>query len=218
MACGGFLPLLGVLAYHTWIWDDPFSTPYAHLLFSNLREGREQAGFQWAGVWAALTHGKLGLLLFMPWSVFAVVGVRSAPRDGSPMRAFRDGGIVCLTLALGFCGYWVAVNPDDAAFNRHLSPAFPFWRHWLPSGFLDGSNRSGTRAFRGLLFGATFLSGIYIWVTNWTFPYHPAFFQAPIWELNMPLMASGAHVAPIHLNPYDISGVGSPEGNWFEIG
>ena len=33
----------------------------------------------------------------------------------------------------------------------------------------------------------------------------------------MPLMASGAHVAPIHLNPYDISGVGSPEGNWFEI-
>ena len=218
MAVGGLVPLALVLAYHTWIWGDPFSTPYAHLVFSTLREGREAAGFRLDALVAVFVGTKLGMFFFLPWSFFGLVGLVMAGLSTEKIAPVARAGLGVLLVSIAFCCYWVGVNPDGAAFNRHLAPSFPFLSIGLIYLLTWTRGKTGIRhLLMGITAGSLSVSAIYAWVTTWSFPYHPARFGSPVWELNFPLFVSGGHVAPLHLNPYTTHGTGDSTGNWAAV-
>lgn len=219
LLAGGIFPLGLVLAYHTWIWGDPFSTPYEHLMYDHIRVGMERSEFQWKGLMQSLFGTKLGVFFFMPWGVLGLWGLWKGTKTQGEPGIWSTIGLGVTVVGVTFSTYWVATNPDAAAFNRHLSPLFPFWAYGLLSFFYacpEGKQRGSI--WVGIAAGTVGISVIYAWVTGWSFPYHPAIFRSPIWELNFPLFFSGAHVIPFHWNPMDRLGFGSPDGNWGAIG
>ena len=131
-----------------------------------------------AGLVGRIDYGKLGLLLFMPWSVFALLRIG---RMEASIRIFVSSAMERFCLALR--GFAVIGSPSIRMTQRSiiLSPAFPF----LAGGRCNGAplvgfgtdprgcrwiGRRGCRTLCSVCLG-----------DQWTFPYHPAFFQAPIW-------------------------------------
>jgi len=215
MVVGGLLPLGMVLAYHTWIWGDPFATPYDHLMFSILRNGKAAATLSFNGLYSSLLGPKLGILFFLPWGILGLAGLVMGAREKTPLGILSRVGLGVTVVGLLFSAYWTPTNSDGAAFNRHLTPLFPFFGVGLllllkrTRGHLN--LHDGVTGFAA---GGLVVSGLYAWVTTWSFPYHPAVFSSPIWEMSFPLFVSGAHVSYFHGNPMETVGVGDVEGNW----
>jgi len=127
-------------------------------------------------------------------------------------------GLVVLAGCLIFTSFWQAEFKDDAAFARHMLPAYP----WLALGLAVIVERitrlSLVRSVlcRGVIDGGIAIGAFYALATAWTFPYHPLDLDAPLWQLNVKLFLLDVHIPPIG-SPMDGGPPGAARGHWIPV-
>ncbi|NUN13860.1 MAG: hypothetical protein HUU55_09515 [Myxococcales bacterium] len=226
VAAGMLPPIAALLIYHTMVFGSPFATPYDFLnpVFASRMEN---LGFRWAPVWDALVGGKNGMWLHAPWTLFGLLGLLMAairPKadygdvvngESRTIRCEALAGLGVLLVNMVFVSYWTGTHPDDAPFQRHMLPSYPFFA-WGLTFFVRRVTHTRWESLRGAVLGAVAVGAFYPWLTSWTFPYHPSNLDSPIWQLNAPLMINGAHVAPLWYTLLDLPREGGPQ--WLGTG
>lgn len=224
--CGAAPPVVALAVYHTLVFGSPWATPYDFLnpVFASRMQ---DLGFRWQPVWDALIGGKNGMLLHAPWTLFGLWGLlwavvrpgemggEQAARDRGSLRAQATTGLGVCVVNLVFVAYWTGTHPDDAPFQRHMLPSYPFLA-WGLAFFVQRITHTRWESLRGAVVGAVAVAAFYPWLTSWTFPYHPSVLESPLWQLNAPLMVNGVHVAPLWYTLFDLPRDGGP--HWGGVG
>jgi hypothetical protein len=197
------LPGLALLTYNTIVWGAPLSTAYAPEFLNPGHAARHHAiGWSFTTLADVLAGPRLGLLFHTPWAALALFGIAAMVRD----RARRPAGLTALAMVLAplcFNAIWVGTNPDDAPFNRHMLPAYP----WLALGLahLAHAAESWPAPRRHALFAALAstltVAAAYQWVSVWTVPFHPSELPSPIWQFSLPLFVNGTLMPVLDLDP-----------------
>ncbi|MEZ4266512.1 MAG: hypothetical protein R3F39_09045 [Myxococcota bacterium] len=197
------LPAAALLTYNTIVWGGPFTTAYAPAFLNADHAARHHAiGWSFATLREALVGARLGLFLHAPWAAIAQFGVAAM----IARRATRFAGLTALAMVIAplcFNAIWVGTNPDDAPFNRHMLPAYP----WLALGLAHLAHLAETwaAARRHALFAALTatlaVATFYQFATVWTVPLHPTEVASPLWQFSLPLFVSGALMPVLDLDP-----------------
>ncbi|MFT5432518.1 MAG: hypothetical protein ACI9OJ_003217 [Myxococcota bacterium] len=216
---GAAIPTAAIAIYHTVMWGSPATTAYAFMADSGQIALHAGIQFEWSTLVRLLIGGKHGLLVHTPWSLPALVGLVLLARDRE-RRWLGVAGIVMIVTNLGFASVWNTTNDDTLAFARHTVPSLPWLALGLAGllGWLYERRDLAGALMRGAVGGGIAVGAIYQLAVMWTFPYHAERLAAPIWQVNLPLLAEGLHLMPIWTSlshSLDAPGNG-PE--WWTIG
>ncbi|HOE81513.1 MAG TPA: hypothetical protein PK329_00895 [Myxococcota bacterium] len=223
LACvAGFsVPLGALLIYNTVLFGGPFTTAYAFLIDPGQRHTSSNLGFSFEALKRTLVGPRHGIFTTAPWTIIGVIGlIHALSKKHLQWTAITGFGVIFAVL--GFATIWGRSNVDDMAFHRHILAVFP----WLAWGFayaIASLMKSGSALGRGIVgFGA---AGLVVgWfvnlATSWTFPYHDFRLPSPIWQLNVPLLFSEAHLPSIVgylFSPWHIPGRSTAGAHWSPI-
>jgi hypothetical protein len=202
-------PALALLVYNTTVWGGPFTTAYAPAFLNPDHAARHAAiGWSFATLREVLFGARLGLFLHTPWAAIALFGIAAMLKH----RPTRFAGLTALAMVVAplcFNAIWVGANPDDAPFNRHMLPAYP----WLALGLAHLAHSAEAwaaprrHALGAAVFATLFVATFYQWVSVWTVPLHPAELSSPLWQFSMPLFINGALMPLLDLDPNSTPGL-----------
>ena len=183
------------LGYNTWLFGDPLTFAYAHKVNAEfagiIDQGVYGFGLPTMEALIGLTTGsERGLFFHSPVLLLGIVGIWR-------MRGSDEARPWVSVFTASFIGYllWITSFADwragDSYGPRHLIPLVPFLCIGLGI-MLSGTVSKHRRqllawAFPGLLV----YSLLATWAPAMTFPYAPAAFASPLFELSIPMLISG---------------------------
>ena len=215
---GAAVPLVALLVYNHQMWGSVFATGY-DFMDHEVHRRRSVPDTPLAMLGKALfLDAKHGIFVYAPWTLLGVGGLVVAWRR-EDLRWHGITGAAVGLVALGFTSIWQAEFKDDAAFSRHMLPAFP----WLALGLVvflaEAKKRLASRhvlrvMLRDVAGALVAISVCTQYVTGWTFPYHPMHLPSPVWQLNLPLFTNGVHGPLVDLDPVRVAGLDGGYGHW----
>ena len=214
---GVSIPLFGLMIYSETMWGSPFATGY-DFMDHEVHRSRTVADSPLQMLLRALfLDTKHGMFVHAPWTLFGMFGLVLAARD-ERRRWSGITGLVVLMGCLIFTSFWQAEFKDDAAFARHMLPAYP----WLALGLavlverLALLSSAKGHLTRGIIDGGIAIGAFFALATAWTFPYHPLELDAPLWQLSVKLFLLDVHIPPIG-SPMDGGPPGAARGHWLPV-
>lgn len=214
---GVSIPLFGLMVYSEVMWGSPLATGY-DFMDHELHRSRSVPDSPLEMLMRALfADSKHGMWVHAPWTFFGMFGLVLAARE-ERRRWIAITGLVVLGGCLIFTSFWQAEFKDDAAFARHMLPAYP----WLALGLavmIEWVARLSTARsvlVRGIIDGGIVIGAFYALATAWTFPYHPLDLDAPLWQLSVKLFLLDVHIPPIG-SPMDGGAPGAARGHWIPV-
>lgn len=214
---GVAIPLMALMLYSEVMWGSPLATGYDFMDHEVHRSRTAPDSSLEMLLRALFADSKHGMWVHAPWTLFGMLGLLLAARE-ERRRWIAITGLVVLSGCLVFTSFWQAEFKDDAAFARHMLPAYP----WLALGLAVSVERiarlSPARSIlgRGLIDGGIAMGAFYALATAWTFPYHPLDLDAPLWQLNVKLFLLDVHIPPIG-SPMDGGPPGAARGHWVPV-
>jgi hypothetical protein len=183
------------LGYNTWLFGDPLTFAYAHKVNAQfagiIDEGVYGFGLPTLDALWGLTFGsQRGLFFHAPVLLLGCFGLIHA-RGQERARPWVP------VMALSLLGYllWIAAFADwragDSYSPRHLIPLIPFVGVGLGLLLSRPLSPRSTQLLRWLFPGLLVCSLLGTWAPIITFPYAPVAFDAPLFELSLPMLLSG---------------------------